>query len=73
MSLKVIVHSASNLPDVDFTGQSDPFVVLSFRGKLWKHFVLLSINAFNFVSYIFPRSYIKLEIQLIKLVIYQYR
>ncbi|KAJ7336515.1 hypothetical protein OS493_011725 [Desmophyllum pertusum] len=33
MSLKVIVHSASNLPDVDFRGQSDPFVVLSFRGR----------------------------------------
>ncbi|KAL9983680.1 hypothetical protein ACROYT_G005896 [Oculina patagonica] len=34
MSLKVIVHSASNLPDADhFRGQSDPFVVLSFRGS----------------------------------------
>jgi len=33
MSLKVTVHSASNLPNVDFRGLSDPFVVLSFRGR----------------------------------------
>ena len=33
MSLKVVVHSASNLPDVDFSGHSDPFVVLSFQGR----------------------------------------
>ena len=35
MSLKVIVHSASNLPDVDSRGHSDPFVVLTFRGKCY--------------------------------------
>lgn len=33
MSLRVLVHSASNLPDVDVSGLSDPFVVLSFRGR----------------------------------------
>lgn len=32
MSLTVIVHSASDLPNVDSKSLSDPFVVLSFRG-----------------------------------------
>ncbi|KAM7441595.1 hypothetical protein ABFA07_009345 [Porites harrisoni] len=35
MSLEVTVLSASNLPDVDSKdkGESDPFVVLTFRGR----------------------------------------
>jgi len=32
--LKVVVKSATNLPDVDkLGGKSDPYVVVSFRGK----------------------------------------
>lgn len=32
--LKVLVKGATNLPDVDrFSGKSDPYAVVSFRGK----------------------------------------
>ena len=33
--LRVTVQKASNLPDVDFRGKSDPFVKVSFQGEPW--------------------------------------